>query len=194
MREGCDPGRRRRRPARQHPWRILRSPAGSLPSAPSPSGRARPLPRHRRPLPRHRPPLLRCRATPLRPHSCRDRTWCCPRRPGKLRIAFSFAGADADLTLFLTDTGGQVTCDEGFVFYNQPSAAHGAARLLGKQTKGPRTVERAALHLAALPAHIQRVTIAINMDVDTGLTCSALLAARTPGAVRRWRHCSRSAA
>ncbi|MEU7061172.1 TerD family protein [Streptomyces sp. NPDC046197] len=94
----------------------------------------------------------------------------------ELRIAFSFAGADADLTLSLTDTGGHVTCDEDFVFYfyNQPSAAHGAARLLGKQTEGPRTVERAALHLAALPAHIQRVTIAINMDVDTGLTCSAL--------------------
>ncbi|MEU6366581.1 TerD family protein [Streptomyces sp. NPDC046931] len=114
----------------------------------------------------------------------------------ELRIAFSFAGADADadLTLFLTDTGGQVTCDEDFVFYNQPSADHGAARLLGKQTGGPHTVERAALHIAALPAHIQRVTIAIDMDVDTGLTCSALLAGRTPGAVRRRRHCSRSAA
>lgn len=71
----------------------------------------------------------------------------------ELRIAFSFPGADADLTLFLTDTGGQVTCDEDFVFSNQPSAAHGAARLLGKQTEGPRTVERAARHLAALPAH-----------------------------------------
>ncbi|MGW9031195.1 TerD family protein [Streptomyces sp. NPDC055722] len=91
-----------------------------------------------------------------------------------LLIAFSFAGADADLTLFLTDTQGQVTCDEDFVFYHQPSAAQGAARLLGKQTEGPRTVERAALHLAALPAHVQRVTIAINMDVDTGLTCGAL--------------------
>ncbi|MFJ8364527.1 TerD family protein [Streptomyces sp. NPDC093984] len=91
-----------------------------------------------------------------------------------LLIAFRFAGADADLTLFLTDTGGQVTCDEDFVFYNQPSAAQGAVRLLGKQTEGPHTVERAALHLAALPAHIQRVTIAINMDVDTGLTCAAL--------------------
>jgi stress response protein SCP2 len=91
-----------------------------------------------------------------------------------LLITFSFAGAGADLTLFLTDTNGQVTCDEDFVFYNQPSAAQGAARLLGKQTDGPRTVERAALHLAALPAPLQRVTIAINMDVDTGLTCGAL--------------------
>ncbi|MET9088885.1 TerD family protein [Streptomyces sp. NPDC004237] len=91
-----------------------------------------------------------------------------------LLIAFSFAGADADLTLFLTGTNGQVTCDEDFVFYNQPSAAHGAARLMGKQPEGPHTVESAALHLAALPTHIQRVTIAINMDVDTGLSCGAL--------------------
>ncbi|MFD8818897.1 TerD family protein [Streptomyces sp. NPDC059627] len=91
-----------------------------------------------------------------------------------LLIAFSFAGADADLTLFLTGANGQVTCDEDFVFYNQPSAAQGAARLLGKQPDGPHTVERAALHLVALPAHIQRVTVAINMDVDTGLTCGAL--------------------
>ncbi|MEU5313640.1 TerD family protein [Streptomyces sp. NPDC021562] len=91
-----------------------------------------------------------------------------------LLIAFSFAGADADLTLFLTNDDGQVTCDDDFVFYNQPSAAQGAARLLGKQSEGPHTVERAALHLNALPAHIQRITIAINMDVDTGLTCGAL--------------------
>jgi stress response protein SCP2 len=91
-----------------------------------------------------------------------------------LLITFSFAGADADLTLFLTDAGGRVTCDEDFVFYNQPATAQGAARLLGKQNEGPHTVERAALHPAALPPHIQRVTIAINMDVDTGLTCGAL--------------------
>ncbi|MGW1802115.1 TerD family protein [Streptomyces sp. NPDC001984] len=91
-----------------------------------------------------------------------------------LLIAFTFAGADADLTLFLTDSESRVTGDEDFVFYNQPSAAQGAARLLGKQVEGQHTVERAAVHLAALSAHIQRVTIAINMDVDTGLTCGSL--------------------
>ncbi|MFI0200567.1 MULTISPECIES: TerD family protein [Streptomyces] len=91
-----------------------------------------------------------------------------------LNIAFSFAGADADLTLFLTDTQGRVASDDDFVFYNQPSAADGAARLLGKQFDGTHTVERAAVHLAALPEHVQRMTIAINMDVDTGLTCGSL--------------------
>ncbi|MFF4262003.1 TerD family protein [Streptomyces virginiae] len=91
-----------------------------------------------------------------------------------LNIAFSFDGADADLTLFLTDAQGRVASDDDFVFYNQPSAADGAARLLGKQHDGTHTVERAAVHLAALPEQVQRMTIAINMDVDTGLTCGSL--------------------
>ncbi|MFD4863957.1 TerD family protein [Streptomyces sp. NPDC058412] len=91
-----------------------------------------------------------------------------------LTVAFSFAGADADLTLFLTDAQSRVSSDEDFVFYNQPSAAQGAVRLLGKQNDGTRSVERAAIHLAALPEHVQRMTIAINMDVDTGLTCGSL--------------------
>ncbi|MGW2518956.1 TerD family protein [Streptomyces sp. NPDC001617] len=91
-----------------------------------------------------------------------------------LRIAFRFAGADADLTLFLTADDGRVASDDDFVFYNQPATADGAARLLGKRQEGPHTVECATLHLSALPERVQRVTIAINMDVDTGLTCAAL--------------------
>ncbi|MGQ4517347.1 TerD family protein [Streptomyces sp. DW26H14] len=91
-----------------------------------------------------------------------------------LQVSFAFAGADADLTLFLTGDDRRVSTDEDFVFYNQPSAAGGAARLLGKQQQGPHTVERAALHLTALPPHVRRIAIAVNMDVDTGLTCDAL--------------------
>ncbi|MFI5749120.1 TerD family protein [Streptomyces sp. NPDC051644] len=45
---------------------------------------------------------------------------------------------------------------------------------MGKQNNDTHTVERAAIHLTALPEHVQRMTIAINMDVDTGLTCGAL--------------------
>ncbi|WP_406416384.1 TerD family protein [Streptomyces sp. NBC_00873] len=89
-------------------------------------------------------------------------------------IAFTFAGADADLTLFLTGTDSRVSDDQDFVFYNQPSAANGAARLLGKQDEGPHVTEKAAVHLTALPEHVQRVVVSINMDVDTGLTCAAL--------------------
>jgi stress response protein SCP2 len=91
-----------------------------------------------------------------------------------LLIAFTFAGSDADLTLFLTGADGRVRSDEDFVFYNQPTTAQGAARLMGKRAEGPHTVEHAAVHLSALPADVQRVAVAINMDVDTGLTCGAL--------------------
>jgi stress response protein SCP2 len=91
-----------------------------------------------------------------------------------LHVSFSFAGADADLTLFLVGNDGRVSGDEDFVFYNQPSAADGGARLLGKQQKGPHTVERATIHLSALPDRVQRIAIAINMDVETGLTCGSL--------------------
>ncbi|MEU2931048.1 TerD family protein [Streptomyces sp. NPDC007251] len=91
-----------------------------------------------------------------------------------LRMAFSFSGADADLTLFLTGQDGRVAGDEDFVFYNQPSGASGAARVLGKQPEGPHTVERATVHLSALPERVRRVALAINMDVDTGLTCASL--------------------
>ncbi|MFD0118915.1 TerD family protein [Streptomyces sp. NPDC058320] len=89
-------------------------------------------------------------------------------------IAFTFAGADADLTLFLTGPDGRVSDDQDFVFYNQPSAANGAPRLLGKQTEGPHVTEKAAVHLTALPEHVQCVVVSINMDVDAGLTCAAL--------------------
>ncbi|WP_207400826.1 TerD family protein [Actinomadura roseirufa] len=91
-----------------------------------------------------------------------------------LVVSFTFAGSDADLTLLLTGADGLVAVDEDFIFYNQPTAANGAVRLLGKQPEGPRLVERAALHLAALPPRVERVVVSINMDVDTGLTCGAL--------------------
>ncbi|MFE4967719.1 TerD family protein [Streptomyces sp. NPDC056660] len=91
-----------------------------------------------------------------------------------LHVSFSFTGADADLTLFLLGGDNRVRGDEDFVFYNQPSAADGGARLLGKQQEGPHTVERATVHLCALPDRVQRVAVAINMDVDTGLTCGSL--------------------
>ncbi|WP_433466493.1 TerD family protein [Spirillospora sp. CA-128828] len=91
-----------------------------------------------------------------------------------LLVTFGFTGPDADLTLLLIGENGLVAGDEDFVFYNQPIAANGAARLLGKHTAGPRVTERAALHLAALPPHVHRVVVSVNMDVDTGLTCAEL--------------------
>ncbi|MFI6495251.1 TerD family protein [Streptomyces sp. NPDC050564] len=91
-----------------------------------------------------------------------------------LQVTFRFAGADADLSLFLLGDDGRVAGDDDFVFYNQPSTTDGAARLAGKQQEQGHTVERATLHLSVLPERVRRVAIAINMDVDTGLTCGSL--------------------
>ncbi|MFD6825884.1 hypothetical protein ACFWC5_36910 [Streptomyces sp. NPDC060085] len=69
--------------------------------------------------------------------------------------------------------------DEDFAFCNQPSTANGGARLLGKQQEGLHTVERPVIHLSAMPERMQCVAVAIDMDVDTGLSCGSLTAHRS---------------
>ena len=91
-----------------------------------------------------------------------------------LALAFGSEGADADLTLLLLDADRRVRSDQDFVFYNQPIAAEGAARLLGKTPAGEGTVERASLHLSALPPDVHRIAVSMNVDVESGATCGAL--------------------
>lgn len=91
-----------------------------------------------------------------------------------LALEFRFAGADADLTLLLLGADGRVRNDADFAFYNNPVAAGGAARLLGKSPRHAQTVESASVRLAALPEDVHRVVVSINMDVASGLTCGAL--------------------
>lgn len=91
-----------------------------------------------------------------------------------LGLDFSFGGADADLTLLLLGADEKVRSDDDFAFYNQPVAAEGAVRLLGKESDGARSTERASVRLSALPADIHKVVVSINMDVDAGHTCGAL--------------------
>ncbi|MCH5677278.1 TerD family protein [Streptomyces gilvus] len=127
------------------------------------------------PLPLHAPPVPPPLPAPAPVALVAGQTLALPEDAWQgLQIAFRFAGADADLTLFLTADDGRVAADDDFVFYNQPATADGAARLLGKSQEGPHTVERATLHLSALPQHVQRITVAITMDIATGLTCAAL--------------------
>ena len=84
-------------------------------------------------------------------------------------MAFTFTGADAstdaDLTLLLLGPDQKVRHDEDFIFYNQPVAAGGAARLLGKTRHGNSTTGRASLRLAALPHDVHRIVISINMGL-----------------------------
>ncbi|MFF0631636.1 TerD family protein [Nocardia sp. NPDC004151] len=92
----------------------------------------------------------------------------------RLQITCAFGGADADLTLLLGDPSAHVASDVDFIFYGQPSSVDGSVQLLGKQSEGPHVVERAELRLAALPPRVQRIAIAVNMDVDAGLSWAAL--------------------
>ena len=78
-----------------------------------------------------------------------------------------------DLAILALGPDQKVRHDEDFIFYNQPIAAGGAARLLGKTRHGQSTTERASLRLAALPHDVHRVVISINMDVDHGRICAA---------------------
>ena len=74
------------------------------------------------------------------------------------------AGVDADLSAFLVGADGKVRSDADFVFYNQPEGADGAVRHLGKQQDGGRTVDRAQVDVAALPADVERVVIGASLD------------------------------
>ena len=73
-------------------------------------------------------------------------------------------GVDADLSAFLVGADGRVRSDADFVFYNQPAGAGGAVRHLGKQQDGARTVDRAQVDVAALPADVDKVVIGASLD------------------------------
>lgn len=92
----------------------------------------------------------------------------------ELTVEFRFTGDDADLTLLLLNAQHRVRADDDFVFYNQTVAAHGAARLLGKTRTTTSTTEQASIRLTAIPHDVHTIAIAVNMDVDEGLTCAAL--------------------
>jgi stress response protein SCP2 len=91
-----------------------------------------------------------------------------------LGLDFSFSGAEADMTLLLLASNDKVRSDDDFAFYNQPITAEGAVRLLGKDSDGTRSTERASVRLSALPAAINKVVVSINMDVGNGFTCGEL--------------------
>ncbi|ODU05587.1 MAG: hypothetical protein ABS81_07050 [Pseudonocardia sp. SCN 72-86] len=92
----------------------------------------------------------------------------------ELALEFGFAGAEADLTLLLLGSDEKVRSDADFVFYNQPAAARGAVRLVGRHRDGGRTVDRAAVFLAAVPDEVRRVAVSISTAVGGGSTCGSL--------------------
>lgn len=91
-----------------------------------------------------------------------------------LQITLSSRGTDVDLTMLLLASDGRVPNDAHFVFYNQPEAPTGDVRLLGKRRDASATVEAAFVRLSTVPAYVQRIVIAANVDDDSRATFSSV--------------------
>ncbi|MCW2608434.1 MAG: polymerase [Frankiales bacterium] len=69
---------------------------------------------------------------------------------------------DVDVVAFVLDANDQVVCDDGLVFYNNPSTLDGAVTLT---SDGP-SEQSITVDLDALPQWAQRITIAAAIDDD----------------------------
>lgn len=77
--------------------------------------------------------------------------------------------ADVDVSALLLGSDGRVRGDEDFVFYNAPTGADGAVRLLGKRSAEDLAEDRIAVDLEALPSEIGSVVIAASLDAAEGV-------------------------
>lgn len=77
--------------------------------------------------------------------------------------------ADVDVAALLLGPDGRVRDDGDFVFYNAPTGADGAVRLLGKKPGDDRSEDRVAVDLEALPNEINCVVIAASIDGAEGV-------------------------
>lgn len=85
------------------------------------------------------------------------------------------AAADVDVSALLLGSDGRVRTDDDLVFFNAPSAADGAVRLLGKRVDdGGGAEARIALDLDALPDDVTAVAVAASMEAAPGVGFGAL--------------------
>jgi stress response protein SCP2 len=81
-----------------------------------------------------------------------------PLATGRADIAVAGVGAGSvDLMVFQLGADAKVRSDADFVFFNQPSSPEGAVRLV--------TVDRVTADLAAVPASIQTLAVAVALDI-----------------------------
>jgi stress response protein SCP2 len=86
-----------------------------------------------------------------------------PEVPG-VRVNLTWAAnpdIDADLSALLLQ-GGKVLSSDHFVFYNQAASPDGAVTHVGKNTSQPHVVDSIDVALAALPADVQAVVLAVS--------------------------------
>lgn len=86
-----------------------------------------------------------------------------------VRWSDPLGAADVDVAALLLGADGRVRDDEDFVFYNAPTGADGAVRLLGKKPGDDRSEDRVAVDLEALPGEINCVVIAASIDGAEGI-------------------------
>jgi stress response protein SCP2 len=79
------------------------------------------------------------------------------------------AGVDVDVSALLLGPDGRVRGDEDFVFYNAPTSADGAVRLLGKRSTDDLAEDRIAVDLEAMPGEVSSVVIAASLDAADGV-------------------------
>jgi stress response protein SCP2 len=74
-----------------------------------------------------------------------------------------------DVSALLLGPDGRVRGDEDFVFYNAPTSADGAVRLLGKRSTDDLAEDRIAVDLEAMPGEVSSVVIAASLDAADGV-------------------------
>lgn len=73
---------------------------------------------------------------------------------------------DVDVSALLVGPDGKVRTDSDLIFYNSPSGADGAVRLLGKNSHDGSGEARIAIDLGNIPAEIDTIVIAASSDTD----------------------------
>ena len=69
---------------------------------------------------------------------------------------------EADVSVLLLNADGKVRSDEDFIFYNHPATQDGSVQLLGQSPTSTGSEDRILLDLNALPAEVQRVSVAAS--------------------------------
>lgn len=90
---------------------------------------------------------------------------------GSVVVSLSWSSAagdgDADVSVLLLGSDGNVRSEADFFFYNNLAAADGSVQLLGKTPSANGSEDRIGLDLTAVPQDIDRVVVAASRDVGS---------------------------
>lgn len=78
------------------------------------------------------------------------------------------AECDVDVSVLLLGSDGKVRADDDFIFYNAPSGADGAVRLLGKTESDVGSEDKVFIDLEALPDDVHQIAVAASVNAASG--------------------------